>query len=255
MMRPLPQSLLVSMLALIFCCSSQNEAKSATPELSVVTETLPPLNYEEDGTVTGFATDLLREILAEANLDATITLFPWTRAYQLATTRPNTIIYSTARTPEREHMFFWIGPISARQIYLYKLRTRKDIHVTSLSDAARYRLGMVRDMASNQIILNSGLFSTKLIDLAPSQESNMRKLLVQRVDLIVSLDWSAAFVSKSLGHSPSELEQLLLVDSVHPLYFAMNIDSDPALVQRLTKAFDKVKAKGSMDRLKHKYLQ
>ncbi|MCH8619700.1 transporter substrate-binding domain-containing protein [Undibacterium sp. TS12] len=231
----------------------------ATPvsvnELRIVTEELPPLNYEENGQLTGYSTELLQEVLKTARIQASIKLMPWARAYQAASTEPNTLLYSTVRTPEREKLFHWIGPISKRQIYLYKLRSRKDVQAKTLVDASAYRIGLVREMASNQAFLKSGHFTDDNVDYAPTQESNMKKLLASRVDMIASLNWSAAFVIKSLNYSPSLLEPVLLLgDTGSAYFFAVNRNSDPELVSKLQKAFDRIRATGVMEQLRKKYM-
>lgn len=224
-------------------------------ELQVVTESLPPLNYEDKGKVTGFSTELLQSVLHTAGLDAEIQLIPWARAYQTALTQPNTLIYSITRTPERDALFEWIGPISPRQIFLYKLRRRHDVQVSSLADAASYKTGLVREMASTKDFINVSGFAAAAFDFAPTVESNMKKLFMDRIDLLVSLDWSAAYLAKALEHSPSELEPVVLLDKSRSYYFALNKQSDPALLSRLRLAFEKVQQSGQIEQLKTKYMR
>ena len=40
-----------------------------------------------------------------------IQLVPWTEGYQAALKGNNTVLFTTARTPEREQAFKWVGPI------------------------------------------------------------------------------------------------------------------------------------------------
>lgn len=229
---------------------------SAAAELNVVTESLPPLNYEENGVITGYATELLLATTQTAKISTStsISLLPWARAYQTVLTQPDTLIYSITRTPERESLFVWIGPISARQIFVYKLRARKEIQIKSLSDVAQYKVGLVREMASTKDFIQQSEIADGKIDFAPSVESNMKKLFLNRIDVIVSQDWSAAFLAKSLNRKPDELEALLLLDNKHSYYFALNRQTDPALVERLRIAFETVQKSGQMDKLKNKYL-
>ena len=42
---------------------------------------------------------------------AQVHLVPWNEGYQAALTGNNTVIFSTARLPERESSFKWAGPI------------------------------------------------------------------------------------------------------------------------------------------------
>lgn len=222
--------------------------------LSAVTESLPPLNYESGGVVTGYATELLQAVLQTAGLKAPVALLPWARAYQGALTQANTLIYSITRTPEREALFEWIGPISPRQIFLYKLRARKDVQIRSLADAGTYRIGLVREMASSKEFVRSSGVPAGQLDYAPTAESNTRKLLMGRVDLIVAQDWGTAFQLRALGRAPDELEAVLLLDDAHSYYFALNKQSDPALIAQLRQALEKVQQSGQMEYLKNKYL-
>ena len=243
------KSRLLGGIGALFVCAAIHAA-----ELTAVTEMLPPLNYEEQGVVTGYSTELLQAMLQAAGLSAPVSMLPWARAYHTALTQPNTLIYSIVRTDEREPLFNWIGPISRRQIFLFKLRARKDIEVSTLADARNYRIGAVREMAATQQLLRQGFQLDENLDLAPTDESNVKKLFLHRVDLIITLDWSAYFLAKQIGHSAAELEPVLLLDNSHAYYFALSKQSDATLTDRLNQAFDKVRASGQLDNLRSKYM-
>jgi polar amino acid transport system substrate-binding protein len=236
------------MLLLLLCTCAR------ASELTVVTEDLPPLNYTEQGHLTGLSTDILTAVLEAAGIKASFSLLPWARAYQSALSEPNTLLYTTTRTPEREAVFDWIGPISPRQISVFKLRERKDIQLKSLDDIKNYKLGVVREMASTRSLQERALALKDNFDFAPTAESNFKKLFLGRVDLVVALDWGAYYQTKLLGHQASEIEAVLILDNTHSYYFALNKQSDPALLGKLRFAFDKVKSSGQLDRIKQKYM-
>ena len=239
---------------MIFCAFALAAGSAFSTELTIVTEELPPLNYASHGVATGYSTEVLEAVLREANIKSTVNILPWARAYYLATTQPNTLIFSTTRTAERENFFEWIGPISSRQIYLYKLKSRKDIEVKTVADSVQYKIGLIREMASGNAFLKNNTVPDNVIDYAPTAESNVKKLLIGRVDLIISQDWSAAYQMKKENRDPNELEQVLLLEDKSSYYFALNKQSDPLLVQKIRKAFDKVKQSGLMDKLRNKYM-
>ncbi|NDI85348.1 substrate-binding periplasmic protein [Undibacterium crateris] len=246
-------TLLISRFLLITLLGASCHAHSA--ELTIVTEHLPPLSYEEHGVVTGYSTEIVNAILRNANLQAPIQVLPWARAYQLAQTQANTLIFSMTRTKEREQEFVWIGPVSPRQIHLYKLKSRKDIQIRAPADMRAYKIGLVREMASSKELIRNVAIEDKHIDYAPTVDSNMKKFLLGRVDLIVSQDWSAAYLMKTLGRHPDELESVLLLDNKHQYYLAMQKDTDPALLQRIRQSFEKVQQSGLMERLRIKYMR
>lgn len=235
-------------------CSVWMYASVQAQELQVVTEHFPPFNYLENGQLTGYSTELLTAMLAQAGVPAQYSLLPWSRSYQQALTQSNTLIYSIARSEERDPLFEWIGPISKRRIFLFKLASRKDIQISSLAEAAKYKIGVVREFASTRLILQQGWLPERALDFAPSTESNLRKLLAARVDLIVGMDWVTLFELTQLLKEEQSLEAVCLIDDTAPLYFALNKQSDKELIRKLRLAFDKMKASGFLEKLKLKYL-
>ena len=71
--------------------SSFAQGKEQT--VRVVTESAFPLQYQEEGTIVGPATELLEALLKEAKVSYQIEMQPWARAYQSALTNKNTLIY------------------------------------------------------------------------------------------------------------------------------------------------------------------
>jgi len=77
----------------------------ATAPIRVVTEKLPPYNIAENEVVTGLSTEIVQAVMAGLGLNPKIETLPWARAYDLAQHSDNVLIYSMARTQEREHLF------------------------------------------------------------------------------------------------------------------------------------------------------
>src|ERR1041385_8131252 len=82
--------------------------------LTLTTEEYPPFNMTDPqtGRPTGVAVDKVVEMIHRANEPFTITSYPWARAYQMALKGDDTCVFSTSRTPERENLFTWIGPLA-----------------------------------------------------------------------------------------------------------------------------------------------
>ncbi|MFC6476827.1 hypothetical protein ACFQDN_09900 [Pseudomonas asuensis] len=71
-----------------------------------------------NGRIGGAATEVVELTLNRAGqTDYKINLYPWARAYDIATNQPNVLIYLVARTPEREALFKWVGRVAAAQYY------------------------------------------------------------------------------------------------------------------------------------------
>lgn len=230
-------------------------------ELAALTEALPPLNYEQDGKVVGFSSELLDLMAKEADIAVHKQLLPWSRAYDMVGRQPNTLIYSLARTPEREALFQWVGPISPRRIVLYRHADRNDIALKSLDDARAYRIGVVRESASAKSLIKLG-FSINGpqdelgpgLDLGVQDESNMKKFIARRFDLLVSLDWAAAYNAKNAGLGPDDLQPAWVLDESLSYWYGLNPGTDPDVARRLNAALQKIKADGRYLLLKQKYL-
>ena len=65
---------------------------AAAVEISALTEALPPLNYEVDGKVVGFSSELLDLMAKESGITVNKQVLPWARAYELVTRQSNTLI-------------------------------------------------------------------------------------------------------------------------------------------------------------------
>lgn len=248
-MKSLSIFVLGALLCFALCCPAGAQG------LRVLTEETHPLNYSEDGKVTGFSTELLRAMLKQAGIVAEPEIMPWIRAIQLTREQPGTLLYSTARLQERENSFLWIGPISPINVYAYKLRARKDLRLSGIRDLALHPTGLVREMASTRMVLQQTGLSEDAFEMARNGKSNLHKLLLGRLEFAVFMEWNFIALCKELQVSPAEFEPVLLVDGSTGLYFAMNKNSDPGLVARLQAAWAVVQKSGLQEKLRKKYLQ
>ncbi len=88
-----------SLLAVLLYLSFAAAANTGQPPLRVVTELSPPHQTIKDGKVDGVSTQIVIATLKQAELDSHIEVYPWARAYYIATSVPNMLIYNIARTP------------------------------------------------------------------------------------------------------------------------------------------------------------
>lgn len=229
------------------------QAAEPEPRLRGFTENLPPLNYQDEDTPRGFSVELLRMVAAEAGLGLDIEVQPWTRAMQSASQTPNSVLFSLTRLPEREAQFQWVGPISERRIVIYKLASRTDLQISSLRQLRGARLGVVRDSAAAKQLLAEGLRSDDDIEWARDDATNLRKLLAGRMELIVLLDWAAAWNLRQLQLPFVTLTQVLEYDASKSYWFGLQPDAPESLRRRLQAGLDKVRRDGRFDALRLRY--
>jgi len=214
--------------------------------LYITTEYSPPSSMQQDGRLVGIATDKVREALARGAIAYTIEMLPWKRAYAAALTRPDSCVYSTTRTPERERLFKWAGPTDEGEWVLLG-RADRQYNLNTLEDARRLRIGTYNGDARDEYLRARGF----QVDPAPNDMINPRKLLMNRIDL-----WAAGFRRGS-----AVLEQHGWATSIVPvltfnrvkLYLACNRAVPDATINKLNDAFDAMGRDGSARRLERKY--
>ncbi|WP_082938860.1 ABC transporter substrate-binding protein [Mitsuaria sp. 7] len=222
-------------------------------ELVAFTENLPPLNYAEGSEARGFSTELLTLMAAEAGVPVRVQVLPWQRSVQEAARRTDSVLFSLTRTPERETQYRWVGPISPRRILVYRLSHRTEVRPTSLKQLNGWRLGASRDSAAAKQLIADGLRPETELELGLDDATNLRKLLAGRMDLIVLLDWAAAWHLRELKLPYATLTPVLPMDVDKSYWYGLPLDGDPAVARRLQAALDRLRRDGRYERLRQHY--
>ncbi len=214
--------------------------------VQVVTETTPFV-FMQDGKIAGPATEILEKTLQLASIkDYRLNMYPWARAYDMALTEPNVLIYLVARTPEREAKFQWVGEFMQIRYHLYKLRERTDIHASNLEMARSHTIGVMRDDLRHQYLLQEGF--TRLVMSAQTSE-NFAQLLKRKVDMVPLSEAGAEAQCRNTAFDCAGLERVLTLDALTTgLYMAYSLGTPPAVVQRTQAAFKQLKANGTVQR-------
>ena len=224
-------------------------------DLTIVTESLPPYNYKVGNEVHGVSTEVVQAVLQELGIESEIKVYPWARSYQLASKTPNVLIYSIARTLQRENLFQWIGEVAPQNTFLFKLAARQDIALTNLADAKNYRIGTWRKDVSEQYLSSQGFELGKQLDNTGSPKQNITKLFKQRLDLTSDTELSFYFKVQLLGYDPSLFEKALKLDAIStPLYMAFSQQTPSERVEQFRNALMKIKQDGIYDKILEKYL-
>ncbi len=212
--------------------------QSADIHIKVVTEDTFPVQFIENGKISGPATQLVEKVLAQSGLNYDIEVLPWARAYRLAKTEPNVLIYSLARTTAREQSFHWLGRIMALDYYLYGATDTSVNFNTPLAALKHYRIGTVRDSAVDQYLRandfeklttvvkgtqNFHLFEQNRIDLLPANQSSFQAICLQY-----------AFNCQAL--KPVHKLDISSID----LYMAFSQPTDMVIVNKVKQAYKQV---------------
>lgn len=223
-----------------FSYSSDINALPETIRIKVVTEDTFPLQYLENGKVSGPATALVEAVLSAAGISYHIEILPWARAYHSALTEPNVLIYSIAKTITRADKFKWTGRIIALDYYLYG-EIDSDINFqTPLETLKRYKIGVVRDSAVYQYLQGNGF---KNLTTVVQGKQNFLLFEQDRVDLIPANNPSFHAICRQGGFNCNTLKPVYKLDiSAIDLYMAFSLQTDDAIVEKVRSAYNQMKA-------------
>ena len=224
---------------------------AAAVQLRVFGSEHPPYSYMAEGRPTGLCSDIVASLLSRLQLDTPITIAPWSRGYRTALEEPNVLLFTVARTPEREELFHWVGPLVSGETHLYALKERNDLVLDSLAAAEGRKIGVVRDDIRAHFLRRNGITS---LDEATGSEINARKLLMGWIDLWAEEENAAPFVFKKLGHDPAQkLKKVYTLDLRLDGYLAFSRGSDSELVDRFRAALEELKNSGEYRRILASY--
>ncbi len=212
-------------------------------ELFFVTEEYPPFNYVENGTIRGIAVELLTGVFRESDnvtFADHIWVFPWSKAYQTALSRNNTVIFATTRLPERENLFKWAGPLVSERKVLFASRERA-FEITGPADLDNHRIGVIKDDAAAAQLQALGVDPSNIIAMenVPALISYMNE---GGIDMWCYGDMAGRYFMEKVTGNPGYFEIVYTLDS-HDLYYAFNKNTPDSVVDSFQAALDALRNK------------
>lgn len=220
--------------------------------LDIMTEEFPPYNMEVNGKLTGFAIDILELLLQNAGSNQTrenFVILPWARSYHIVQNKPNTMLFSMYRTKEREKLFKWVGPIDSSIRGLIARKDRK-IKINSLEDLNKYKIGTVKDDATDIQLKALGINNIDTISGTNSIATSIKKLDKNRIDLFGYVYEMDSWDIKNFNPNEYELVFILKRDD---LSYAFHKDTDEHIINTLQKSLDTLKDNGTVKKIISKY--
>ena len=216
----------------------------------LVTEEYPPVTFMKDGKPSGLVTDMVREIAARQKIPDTIRLTSWKNAYNMALVQPKVILFSAERTPEREHLFQWVGPVGKNSAILYA-RRGSGIQIHSLDEAkAVPAIATTTNWFTEQLLKREGF---KNLLSSPDPRSNVRQLMNGEVQLSIFTDITIPAIARDAGYRAQDLEPVFTVGQTY-FYIAMSRDTPSEVVHAWQSTLDSMKQDGTFEKIYRSYL-
>jgi polar amino acid transport system substrate-binding protein len=223
--------------------------------LSYTTEEYPPFNFTNDSkALEGIGVDLLMAALKHQQSSVTVDklkVLPWTRGYRQALKGPNTVLFSTTRTEQREPLFKWAGPIVASKNALIA-RADAGIKINDKQELANYSIGVVRDDIGEQLVRGLEVVSDDKIKPQAKAENIIQQLQSKRIDMLAYEVNSLRYQIKKLGLNNDDFVEVFVLNEGQ-LYYAFSPDVPDETVKALQTGIDAIKANGEYDKILKNY--
>jgi len=216
----------------------------------LVTEEYPPITFMKDGKPSGFVTDMVREIAARQKIPDNIRLTSWKNAYNMALLHPKVVLFSAERTPERENLFQWVGPVGKNSAMLYA-KKGSGIRINSLEQAkAIGAIATTTNWFTEQHLKREGFNNLRS---SPDPRENVRQLMKGEVQLSIFTDITIPEIVRDAGYGMQDLEPVFTVLQTD-FYIAVSRDTPAAVVQAWQSTLDRMKRDGSFESIYRRYL-
>lgn len=221
----------------------------------IFTAQYKPYNFiDTKGETSGYSVEIISgftQSLKEQNITAELQFLPWARTYSKAITTKNALIFSIARTQEREDKFHWIGRLLPMPIYLFKHRNRTDIKVNDVENSKRWSVAGIFGGAPTICVEKMGY---QVIHSGNQRAYQFEMLEKGRVDLI-SLDLpSFGEMAIFAGFSQEEFEPVLLLEECsYDLYLALSKNSEEQVVEAVQLAWQEIESSGFVNQVQQSF--
>lgn len=224
-------------------------SSAVAENLQIMTSEIPPMAFTKDNKITGYCIDLVREIQQRIGDHTDIQVVPWSRAYHTGKTKDNVILICPKRTPDRENLFKWVGPVHESTTNIYKKKNAK-IQIKSLEDAKKASSILItRNFYSYDDLIRKGF---KNLETTETPQLAMRMLLGGRAPLMVLEKLQVTVILEEINAAPDAIEEAYtLSSSVSYLSFSKGMSD--ATVKTWQDALDKMKKDGAYSRIHKKW--
>jgi polar amino acid transport system substrate-binding protein len=215
--------------------------------IQIFTEVAPPYNYSTGSGATfkveGSSTEIVNEIQRRNGFTNNIGITTWSDQYAIAQYLPNTAIYSTARTPEREWLFKWVGPISSLRTCFYTL-TSSGIKIETVAQAkALTSIGTVKGWYTHEYLKNNNFQNAVVTALTPVEAFN--QLINGQVQALLIADSRVKWMADNAGIASSAItEHIEVINYKGCIAFSLNTPA--AIIQQWQNNLDAMRADGTL---------
>ncbi|WP_105168373.1 substrate-binding periplasmic protein [Pseudoalteromonas sp. T1lg23B] len=212
-------------------------------KIDIYTEHFPPYQFlGERGEVVGRATAMVQLLMAQTQIDYQIHVLPWYRAVQQAHESNTALLYSLARSTDREKHYQWIMPLCELKVGFYQ----RSGNVTpaphySLNNLKHYIVGVGTGQPSEQYLQNEGFKKSNLVSLSSLNQAG-GLLEKGRIDFLFGAQSFVEQMAQAMG-TEHKWKLVLSVPTLSAqLYLAAHKNAPKSYVKKLKEAAQAVQS-------------
>jgi len=218
-----------------------------------MTEDWPPYNYFLDEKIAGYSTDIVREVMDELGVEYKIHILPGARTEKYLLEKKNHVFFTFFRTPSRENLYKWVGPLATEEVYFFKKRDNP-IEINTAKDIVDNNLVIVT-MHEGMVLNKVREHGFKNILAKAKATRNVTSMIYRGIGDLLPITPVGAKYSLSLLGLPSDaLIQTPVKLFQNDLYIAFSTMTDDAIVKKWQTALDKVKSSVRYQQIKQHYM-
>ncbi|MCP4983485.1 MAG: transporter substrate-binding domain-containing protein [Gammaproteobacteria bacterium] len=200
----------------------------------------------------GPLTEIVTEAFAKVGHEANIQFVPWARAMEYAKVGKVDGLHGGWHSKERENWFVFSDPLPGNELVFYKRRGAKPDKFTTYEKLKPCTIGIVKEYR------NPAAFETADLqtDVADSDQTNLRKLANNRIDLVLIERALAEYLLKTeLPEYKGQLEALEPAVETLPIHILISrkIENHRELVDDFNRGLKRLISQGKVSEILEKH--
>lgn len=204
---------------------------------------------KEHGGRRAYYVELVRALLAELRIPDHARDVPFARGLKWVTSEDEVAFFNVSRTPAREDLVRWVGPISHERDFLYHSATQT-ASLTRLLDGQHEPICVMNGNLHDQL-LSSLKFSA--LTRARSFEHCVRILLAGRVRYLATAEEGLGPRLQAMALPADALVRTEVMLQESGGFIALSPRTSDAELERWNVALDKLRREGVLERLRERY--
>lgn len=222
--------------------------------MQLFTEANPPDNYmtghDTTRKVEGSTVDIVNEIQTRMGYVNKINMSLWNDAYAIAQYLPNSAVFTTARTPEREDMFQWVGPVATNRTYFYTLST-SGLNIETIEQAKTLQsVGTPNGWFTHDYLVNNNF--QNIIATALTSQAAFDQLINEEIQALLLPEEEVKWYAIKAGIPMSNLTQHMQAMNFDG-YIAFSLSTPSSTVQQWQNNLNTMKSDGSFETIWNKW--